>query len=230
MTARGSKDEDVASLLTFLTGKISPRKLRLFAVGCCQTIWPILVDGRSRKAIRVASRFADGEASDWERRQAFAAARQAYIDADDPAGERGGGVTAGLLAALAAASTLSLFRAASEVLQVSTLAARARALLDSRPEGASSSGSPEERRRQVALLRDIAGPGPLPGLSPAWITPTVRAIAQGVYLARDWQALPVLADALEEQGCDHLGILSHLRAPGPHARGCWALDLLLGKE
>jgi hypothetical protein len=42
--------------------------------------------------------------------------------------------------------------------------------------------------------------------------------------------LGILADALEDAGCDHAGILTHLRSPGPHAPGCWALDLLLDRE
>jgi len=42
--------------------------------------------------------------------------------------------------------------------------------------------------------------------------------------------LPILADALEEAGCDDVDVLAHLRGPGPHARGCWALDLVLGRE
>ena len=44
------------------------------------------------------------------------------------------------------------------------------------------------------------------------------------------ERLAVLFDALEEAGCDDAEILNHLRSPGPHVRGCWAVDLLLGKE
>jgi hypothetical protein len=42
--------------------------------------------------------------------------------------------------------------------------------------------------------------------------------------------MPILADALEESGCDHTDILNHLRQPGEHVRGCWVLDLLFSKE
>jgi hypothetical protein len=61
-------------------------------------------------------------------------------------------------------------------------------------------------------------------------TPTVRSIAQTIYHERTYTDLPVLADALEDAGCDRDALLDHLRSPGPHARGCWALDLILGKE
>jgi hypothetical protein len=45
----------------------------------------------------------------------------------------------------------------------------------------------------------------------------------------DHGRLAVLADALEEAGCDNQEMLTHLRGPGPHVRGCWVVDVLLGK-
>jgi hypothetical protein len=63
-----------------------------------------------------------------------------------------------------------------------------------------------------------------------WLTPAVTALARAIYDDRDWAALPVLADALEDADCADAALLGHLRSPGLHARGCWALDLLLGKE
>jgi hypothetical protein len=69
------------------------------------------------------------------------------------------------------------------------------------------------------------------------LAPIVLALAQSAYDYRimpsgelDPARLAVLSDALEEAGCDDADILNHLRAAGPHVRGCWALDLLLGKE
>ena len=50
-----------------------------------------------------------------------------------------------------------------------------------------------------------------------------------MYESRDFAAMPVLADALEEAGCDHADVLAHCRGPGPHVRGCWVVDLVLGK-
>jgi hypothetical protein len=63
------------------------------------------------------------------------------------------------------------------------------------------------------------------GLSPA-LTPLVRRLAEQIYAGRAFDRLPVLADAAEEAGVDDPALLGHLRSPGPHARGCWALDLL----
>ena len=64
----------------------------------------------------------------------------------------------------------------------------------------------------------------------AWNNGIVVKMAQAVYEERAFDRLPVLADALEEAGCADADLLSHLRGPGPHVRGCWAVDLLLGKE
>jgi hypothetical protein len=89
-----------------------------------------------------------------------------------------------------------------------------------------------EQVAQCGLLRDILGNPfrPLPHLEPAWLTPTVVAIACRAYDTCDFAALPVLADALEDAGCDDEKMLSHCRGPGPHVRGCWVIDLLLGKS
>ena len=61
------------------------------------------------------------------------------------------------------------------------------------------------------------------------MTPTVVQLAQSIYDDRAFDRLPILADALEEAGCTDAAILDHCRGPGPHVRGCWAVDLLLGK-
>jgi len=96
----------------------------------------------------------------------------------------------------------------------------------------------EEVRYQCDLLRCIFG-NPFRPVShgPLWQTPTVVSLAQAAYEERilpagtlDPDRLAILADALEDAGCENADILSHLRGPGPHGRGCWVLDLLLGEE
>jgi hypothetical protein len=94
-----------------------------------------------------------------------------------------------------------------------------------------------ELAAQASLLRDIIGtPFQRLSLSPGTWTPTVRTLAQAAYDERglpggqlDPARLTILADAFEEAGCDHADLLEHLRSPGPHVRGCFVLDLLLGK-
>jgi hypothetical protein len=106
------------------------------------------------------------------------------------------------------------------------------------PKGTPSEESAaDERTAHCVLLRDIVGNPfrPVP-INPAWQTPTVVALAQAAYDNRILPAgtleparLAVLADALEEAGCDNADILTHLRQAGEHVRGCWPIDLLLGR-
>lgn len=63
---------------------------------------------------------------------------------------------------------------------------------------------------------------------PRWRTADVMGIARRMAEERESQSLPILADALEDAGCPNEAILSHCRGPGPHARRCWMLDLILG--
>jgi hypothetical protein len=83
----------------------------------------------------------------------------------------------------------------------------------------------------VALLRDIFGNPFRPvAVDPSWRTSAAVALADGIYADRAFDRLPVLADALEDAGCDSGDVLAHCRSGGPHVRGCWAVDLLLGKS
>ena len=83
----------------------------------------------------------------------------------------------------------------------------------------------------AALLRDVFGnPFRPAAFSPAWRTDTVLALAQQMYDTRDFGAMPIMADALQDAGCDNGDVLNHCRGDGPHVRGCWVVDLVLGKE
>ena len=111
---------------------------------------------------------------------------------------------------------------------------------------AGSDGAEHLRRVYADLLREVAG-NPFRGgrgkrmkkptkrhafpvLRDAHVTSTVLAIARQMYDSRDFSAMPILADALQGAGCDSDNVLDHCRGPGPHVRGCWVVDLVLGKE
>ncbi|MBY0528517.1 MAG: hypothetical protein K2R98_34320 [Gemmataceae bacterium] len=64
----------------------------------------------------------------------------------------------------------------------------------------------------------------------SWLTPTVTRLGETIYAERTFDLLPILADALEDAGCSDADILNHCRQPGEHVRGCWVVDLLLGKS
>jgi len=88
-----------------------------------------------------------------------------------------------------------------------------------------------EDRVQAVLLRDIFGNPFRPvAFVAAWRTDTALSLARHMYESRDFSAMPILADALQDAGCDHDDMLNHCRGEGPHVRGCWVVDLVLGKE
>jgi hypothetical protein len=93
-----------------------------------------------------------------------------------------------------------------------------------------------ERLAQVDLLRDVCGPVLYSAAKQiasdwlAWNDGTVKRLAQAIYQERSFEQMLILGDALEDAGCDDPDILRHCREPGDHVRGCWVIDLLLGKE
>ena len=65
---------------------------------------------------------------------------------------------------------------------------------------------------------------------PEWRTSTILALATGIYEEKAFDRMPILADALQDANCDNDEILNHCRGPGPHVRGCFLIDLILGKQ
>jgi hypothetical protein len=217
---------DPREMLAFLRGKASERKLRLFGVACCRRIWHLLGDGRSRHVVEVVERYEDGAASDEEMDEAAEAAD----DASEAITHSGGGWSADTLARHAAAWLSAADYPVSQVAsEVAAFAAKA-------------SAAATEAHAQCQYARDIFGdPFRPPSLVPAvlaWNDATVVRLAQAAYDERDMPAgtldngrLAVLPDALAEAGCSDADILGHLwGGPGPHVRGCWVVDQLLGKE
>ena len=189
------------------------RKPRLFAAACCRRVWPLLTEDRSRKAVETAERFADGQVGTQE----LALARS--LAAESP-----WGAAARAAARAAWASPWEAARAAA--------AEAVRAVEWEAGPGAAAAGT-AERAAQCALLRDLVGvPGRRVVADPAWLWWDGGAafkLARAVYDERRFDRLPELADALAAAGCTDAEILAHCRAGGDHARGCWALDALLGK-
>jgi hypothetical protein len=205
----------------------SQRKLRLFACACCRRVWHLLTDERSRSAVEVMERFADGMASELERQAAQEAAQAVW----DPGEED----EADLENAPAWAADMLIRGQIIGDQWVFRGEAWASIVTESAQERANREIA---NRAQCILLRDIFGNPFRPGSR--WVvrrSPAVPALAKAAYEERILPAgylgpdcLAVLADALEDAGCSDAEILGHLRGPGPHVRGCWAVDLLLGKK
>jgi hypothetical protein len=205
-----------------LLGLASDRKRYFLACAFARRVWPLLADERSRQAVVVAERFADGLADGKEGMAAISGALQARdaIRVDSRSGDRAAGQAVRWAARTAVMAVLCDVRAAAEE---SALAL----------ERASSPTPADAQRELAALVRDVMGNPFRPSVVEqrwlAWNEGTVLRLAEAVYAKRAFEQLPVLADALEDAGCNNAEILGHLRGPGPHALGCWCLDALLGK-
>jgi hypothetical protein len=217
--------DDPQRMLTFLrdTGKLSERKARLFAVACCRRIWHLFHHQDVLNGVEVVERFADGQTNLEDLRETDELAMWAGDDATYHSMQE-----AAAAWAVAEAAHREGFAAATGVLhEVHSVFAEAEA------EGR------VERVAQAALLRDLFGnpfrPVPLAPSVLRWNGGTVKHLAEEAYEEREWpsgqldpQRLGVLADALEEAGAD-AELVAHLRE-ALHWRGCFVLDLLLGKE
>jgi hypothetical protein len=197
-------------LLNFIEGRTTGRKLRLFAVACCRRI----SDGLSRaglQAVEIAEQLADGGAT---------AAQLAAVHQRLPS-ERATYPANGWDHVARAASAPNVFFAAN--------ATGTEARFVAHPDRRSA-----EYAAHSHLICCIFGnPFRPPNLDPAWHywnDGVIRKLAQAIYDDRAFDRLPILADALEDAGCDDADILAHCRQPGEHVRGCWVVDLLLGKQ
>lgn len=212
---------DPMPMLEFLRGKTSDRKLRLFAVACCRRIWQLLTDERSRKAVELAEQSADHHVPPDTLDAVSGEAEEAFEDAitpDESSTAESREKTAAACVAASYASNSPVVRH-SDAIEVMQAAADA------------SFDSATERAAQAALVRELwEYPFRPIALNPVWLTPTVKQLAVTVYDDRAFDRLPILADALEDAGCDQADILSHCCSLGPHVRGCWVVDLALGKE
>ena len=233
---------DPEPMLRRAPGPLTDRKCRLFACACCRRVWDLLPELDSRAAVDAAERFADGliESADlraaWERALAVSRAFSAAgVAAGGAATERGRVARVRESAASAAGYASHPLSNAPEnrysgARGAAESAAFAAALNASADEWIGQRAA--ERASSAALLRCVVGnPFRPAAFDPAWRTDTAVAVARQMYDAREFSALPILADALQDAGCDSDEVLSHCRdASLTHARGCWVIDLVLGKE
>lgn len=200
------------AMLSFLltSGKGCERKFRLFAVACYRRIWHLLTDERARNVVEVAEKYADKRVGS---RKLRAAASKAELD-----------------------RSLRVYAAARNGEEAARGSSHAAAYVVVAAAPVLEGGVfVNELRDQTNLLRDLFGQSPfrsLPAVDAGWLRwsdATVPKIAQGVYDERRFEDLPILADALEDAGCANEDLLAHCRSAGEHVRGCWAVDLLLGR-
>jgi hypothetical protein len=202
--SRWLNDTDPQDMLEALEGMASARKWRLLLCACCRHIWHRLTDERSRAAVELAERFADGQVGHEELQDARA--RRPELGRE--------GVVWWTLA-----DASDIVRLDSLDLALSQIAEADKA----------------EYAAQCDLVREVFGRRPLQAVT---VSPAVLAyhggaahrLAEAIYEGRRFEDLPMLADLLEAAGLTDADLLGHLRGPGPHVLGCWALDAVRGKS
>ncbi len=240
---------DPTPMLGFLRSKTSDRKLRLFAVASCRRFWHLLDDKYGRPAVEAAERCAEGMLSVDElwamgKKDDLAFNYDLHEHIAQKAGVDDSGAVSAAFYAVGLTMGLMGWQQATSAAEAAAstagrlgLGSKADEFAYEEQEAYDQAARPfttVEKVIQIALLRDIfANPFRPVDISPAWLIwndGTVRKIAQTIYDDRAFDRLPMLADALEEAGCTSADILNHCRQPGVHVRGCWVIDILLGKE
>jgi hypothetical protein len=202
------------------------RKARLFWCACLRRGWDQLTDDRTRRLVEEVELHAE-EDFDWFFRK-LRFAFEGYLDTFRELGSATcrdfwafsafhGAPPDGLMSLvgwLADSAAQSAARAAPDPDAVFAAHERAEAA---------------EKEWQCDLIREVFGnPFRTVDVSP-WLTSDVVALARGIYEEKAFDRMPILADALQDAGCDNVNVLDHCREPREHVRGCWVVDLLLGK-
>jgi hypothetical protein len=228
-----SPDNDPLRMVEFLRERISDRKFLLFAVAYDRRYLPF-VDWvtpkqasdqveRFRRSLVFFERLAEGEATAEE--------EQPFLPPDTQFSACGHAINSVLSGVVMVSNGMAVKAARMEPTKDRRRRTR-RTIEALRAERAAAEAA--ELTIQCQFLKCVAGNPFRPvTISPAilgWSGAMIRRLAQAIYEERAFDRLPILADALEEAGCDNNDILSHLRESGPHVRGCWVVDLLLGKS
>jgi hypothetical protein len=226
--------DDPEATLRYLDGRGSRRQLLLFGVACCRAVWPLLDQAEARRCVEIAEGQVDGISVEAERQQLvldfFDQIHEAPLSS--PAERTAGSLFLTAVEDNPPSWPLDAWNCVFGCAQALAFAAHPDP--DSPENGAAFEGALRAHRH---VLHEILGNPFRPvALDPGLRTPTVIGLAQAAYDERilpggglDAERLLVLADALEDGGAD-AALLLHLRSPGPHVRGCWALDLILARE
>jgi len=223
--------DDPDAMFAFLAGRGGARRWRLFVCACLRELGHLLPDADGREAFAVVQRWADRRAAADEIADAHAraiASRRHLLSSRFPRD----GVDARLFLRMRGVSQALLHAtlpASDPEVQAITVAATLR-----QADAHDPAWRARLEGRTAWLLRDVFGDPFLPvELSQAWLLgrgAEAAAVARAIYEDQSFDELPILADALEDTDCPHAGLIRHCREPGPHSRGCWAVDALRQTE
>jgi hypothetical protein len=227
-------------------GRLVQRKLRLNACAAARCLWKRIPEDVYRRAVEVGERFADGAATEKERERTFRAALEAhnrlelaygiddgtelYLLPDRERAEVSRALSAAAMAITCVKPPMSFATIAGICHTVpGLLLPVAKYMKGYSVEHGYQFGYDQVKDPLPPLVRDILGyPFAPVKFEKKWRTETVRLLTDGITAEGKFDRLPILADALEEAGCDDADVLNHCRGPGPHVRGCWVVDLIRG--
>jgi hypothetical protein len=227
-------------MLSFLITRSSDRRHLLFGCACCRHVWDLLPSNAAKCLVGLAERYADGEVTEAEFRAASDRAKFPELEL-----QNGGQIaqephlSARVLHAMRGALLLAEpnFRKSHGAYGAAQETCKDRRSdyipAANRPWGGKFALMQDQGllADRVKLVRDIFGnPFRPASVDPRWLAASVLDLARVIYDERAFDRLPILADALMDAGCDTEEILNHCRGDGPHVRGCWVVDLILGKE
>src|SRR5262249_23864882 len=200
---------DSIAMINALKGWSSDRKMRLLTCGCCTVALDSVITGPSPSAISHAELHADGHCTDEQLKNAN---RDAALYAEEAYGDEGYWQEFGCLAtegdpwvAVHYVTQFARYRVPDRVGEI-------------------------HAAFRTVILDLFGNPYYRIDFDPRWRTADTVGLARGIYEDRAFDRLPLLADALLDAGCADEQVLEHCRSEGPHVRGCWVVDLVLGKE
>ncbi len=205
-------------MVEFVSWEASQRKLRLFACALCRQVWHLLPDKRIRKAIVTAEEYADGTASKADLRKANHAVYEASCKA--PIGKW-----------TRAVPTLQDFGRSAVRVACEDRSEALRNCILHEVTFVLEAINNEFSFEPCHFVREIFGnPFRSGSVDPRWLSTDTINVAQAIYDDRSFDRLQILANRMQDRGCNYSDILEHCRKPSTHARGCWVIDLVLGKK
>jgi hypothetical protein len=205
---------DPRTMLRFLSPRLSERVVRFFAMLACRAGPTLAAHEALEIALETTEKMIEGEASPGEVAEAASAIEWGRYEMCES------------LNNLAVAVDVA-YKPGSALLEAAELAVASLSAVY--PLIEIGGQEDEGYAAQCHLLRELIPFRPI-ARDPSWLTSDVLLLARGIYDEKAFDRMPILADALQDAGCENVDVLSHCRDSGEHVRGCWVVDLLLGKK
>ena len=231
---------EFAAHVGYIADRLAPRRQRLLAAGFCRAVSHLFDHPDLNAALAVVEWYADGRDSIAElekaRQRCRVLAQEAYesyarqVDGGLSGGEQDVRHELAWAVSFAATSPLPVLMVGTRAANAAVQARTGAGLLVPVATPAFDAAVAEQSRVMRGVVWDVVGNPFRPvAFAPDWRTDTAVSLARHMYESREFSAMPILADALQDAGCDSDAVLNHCRHESGHVRGCWVLDGVLGR-